>query len=427
MAYNGRMSNQRTIAWSLVAGLALTAVSGLAFANNVAVVARWASAFRAAAGDTAQMPATVPGPIPWLDWSAVDYSCVSTFLPFLGFALATLGLARLLRGRRAVGEAFPFFRSYDQMNVAFGLIGTLWGIIMIGYYDMETVTMSHLLTCLHTALFSTLVAVVWVYVVDHPLLRPFLQHLADAAVPETFEEADAMQILERLRYSASALRETWEAERERLSGVAEAADTATGGLLRLAETGDRAQRAFETSLPAAVDAFAAKLGAAADAFDARQRAYDESLTARLSSVEASQAELVRLSEALAQVVASLQAAQKESAALAARTAADNDALRARATAEAAAANEVRERASELSGTVAALERETSGLRDDIARRAAAAEKADAVFRERLDALAQERNRLDAERASAAQSAADSAQRAEKAETLLARIRSAFQP
>lgn len=207
----------------------LTSFFGAAFINNVAVVMKWYRAFRESGGDSTKIPVEIHGIISWLDWSAVDYSCVSTLVPFLGFALLLRGFIRLLVGNRKIdSEFFPFFRSYDQLNVAFGLIGTLWGIILIGYYDMDTVTMANLMTCIHTALFSTLIAVVWVYVVDHPFLRPMMRSFLAESVPDNGEDDDVDDILFRLREGALGISEVWEKERANLSELADSISFARG-------------------------------------------------------------------------------------------------------------------------------------------------------------------------------------------------------
>ena len=214
---------KKSVGVLFVATLGLTVLAGLAFVNNVVALARWWKAFLAAGGDTAGVPAHLPGCFAWLDWSAVDYSAVTTFIPFLGFLCMTVAAARMLRGRRMRVGDFPFFRGSDQLNVALGLFGTLWGIIVIGYFKLDTVQMADLMQCLHTALFSTLMAVVWVFMIDRPLVRPLFTRL-----------------LER-------------------SGLAETDD------------GD---------LAAAVDRLVVRLGAASDAFDARQRAYEAAFEKR---------------------------------------------------------------------------------------------------------------------------------------------------
>ena len=209
--------------------LAATAATALVFANNAFAVYNWWKAFLAAGGDSSKFPASAPGFLKCLDWSVVDYSAVATFIPALGCLCISLALFRLLRGKRVSAEDFPFFRGSDQLNVALGLLGTLWGIIVIGYFKLDAVTMADLMMCLHTALFSTLSAVVWVFLVDRPLLRPFFAKLLGE------------------------------------SGLAESDD------------GD---------LSAAVDRLVERLGAASDAFDERQKSYEAAFEKRLADYEA---------------------------------------------------------------------------------------------------------------------------------------------
>ena len=200
----------------------------LAFANNVVAIFNWWSSFIAAGGDSSAFAAKASGFLPWLDWAVVDYSAVTTFIPMLGFLCMTLSLFRMVRGRRARVGDFPFFRGSDQLNVALGLLGTLWGIIVIGYFKLDTVTMADLMQCLHTALFSTLAAVVWVFLIDRPLVRPYFTRLLEE----------------------------------------------TG----LAETDDG-------DLAAAVDRLVVRLGAASDAFEKRQQEFEAHFEKRLSDYE----------------------------------------------------------------------------------------------------------------------------------------------
>ena len=216
-----------------VYGLLLVCVSAtvlfaLAFVNNVAAIVNWWSAFISAGGDSSVFAAKAPGLFSWLDWTVVDYSAVTTFIPMLGFLCMTVSLSKMLAGRRCRAGDFPFFRGSDQMNVALGLLGTLWGIIVIGYFKLDTVTMADLMQCLHTALFSTLSAVVWVFLVDRPFVRPYFTRLLEE----------------------------------------------TG----LAETDDG-------DLAAAVDRLVVRLGAASDAFEKRQKEFEAHFEARLSDYE----------------------------------------------------------------------------------------------------------------------------------------------
>lgn len=232
----------------LVLCFAATAFCSLAFLNNIFAIFNWWRAFIAAGGDSSAFAAKAPGFIPWLDWSAVDYSAVTTFIPTLGFLCMTLALARLLAGRRFRAGDFPFFRGSDQLNVALGLLGTLWGIIVIGYFKLDSVTMADLMQCLHTALFSTLTAVVWVFLIDRPLVRPYFTRL-----------------LER-------------------SGLAETDD------------GD---------LSAAVDRLVERLGVASDAFEKRQKEYEAAFEKRRSEYAA------HFEERLAKYESEFQSRQKE--------------------------------------------------------------------------------------------------------------------
>lgn len=213
---------------AFIASAAAFLFSAAAFVNNISVVVRWWRSFMACGGDSKAISAGVHGVLPWLDWSAVDHSAVTTFIPMLGFLCMSAASWKLLRGRRMRVDDFPFFHGSDQLNVALGLFGTLWGIIVIGYFKLDTVQMADLMQCLHTALFSTLMAVVWVFMIDRPLVRPLFTRMLD-----------------RLDLSES-------------------------------EDGD---------LAAAVDRLVIRLGEASDAFDDRQRRYEAAFEKRLADYE----------------------------------------------------------------------------------------------------------------------------------------------
>ncbi len=179
----------------------LAFLCGLAFLNNLVVIAKWWTAFAACGGDSAQMPKTIAGWGAWIDWSAVDYSAVSTFIPFLGCLCVVKGLLGILFERKADPTHFPFFAAADQLNVALGLVGTLWGIIVIGYFQLDKVTMYDLMHCLHTALFSTLVAVVWVFIVDHPIVRPLMQRLLVKNNLDEPVDSDVLAAVDKLTHN----------------------------------------------------------------------------------------------------------------------------------------------------------------------------------------------------------------------------------
>lgn len=79
---------------------------------------------------------------------------MTTFIPFFGFVLILYRIFRPAetRGVRSSPDTTRF-------NLALGLLGTIWGIILVGYYPAEQITIAALMRCLHTAMFSTLVAV----------------------------------------------------------------------------------------------------------------------------------------------------------------------------------------------------------------------------------------------------------------------------
>ena len=240
---------------------AATAFCALAFANNVVAIAQWWSAFLAAGGDSSSVAAKMPGFIPWLSWSAVDYSAVTTFIPTLGFLCMTLALGRIAAGRRARAGDFPFFKGSDQLNVALGLFGTLWGIIVIGYFRLDTVTMADLMQCLHTALFSTLMAVVWVFLFDRPFVRPYFTRLLKRVGLVEMDEGDLAAAVARLV--------------ERLGAASDAFDR------RQAEF----EAAFERRQAAYEQKFEERQAAYERDFDARQKEYVEFFRRRIDELE----------------------------------------------------------------------------------------------------------------------------------------------
>ncbi len=132
--------------------------------------------------------AVFPGFWPALNWSTVDVSCVTTFVPFFGFFLILYGLFHV-----STRDNWPFFHSYDQLNIALGLLGTIWGIILVGYFPPGQITIVSLMICLHTAMFSTLAAVAWVMVLKPMLIMPGMRIYrrilrGEENVPDDFSE-----------------------------------------------------------------------------------------------------------------------------------------------------------------------------------------------------------------------------------------------
>lgn len=249
----------------LLAGLAFSVFSGLIFIDNISVVIRWHRAFAAANSNASQMPAVISGIMPAFDWAAVDFSCVTTFIPFFGFINFFLAMARIVAGKKLFTLNFPFFRSYDQLNIALGLIGTLWGIIMIGYYDMESVTMADLINCLHTALFSTLAAVVWVYIIVHPILIPLACRALDRSglAMEDENEKSLDEALSDLRAAAAAVGSILDDQRPKATALSEALQRAGVG----------------------IDAFSCRLETLASHLEDREKSLDCAVKAAFAAIE----------------------------------------------------------------------------------------------------------------------------------------------
>ena len=296
--HSGSGDLKRTIRILLAVSAAFSVLATLAFANNLVAIVRWWRAFLAAGGDSSAFPARADGFIPWLDWSAVDYSAVTTFIPAFGFVSLTCALVRMERGRRAPVADFPFFPGSDQLNVALGLFGTLWGIIVIGYYRLDTVSMADLMQCLHTALFSTLTAVVWVFMIDRPLLRPwFVRLLTRADLAET-EDGDLAATVDRLVERLGAASDAFDA-RERAANAAFAKRMDEYELAFARREAEYAQafevrerkyaQAFEARLVAYEDAAERRRVACESAFESRRKAADEATAKFLSGMESAAA------------------------------------------------------------------------------------------------------------------------------------------
>ena len=267
----------------LAACAAATAFCALAFVNNVAAIVQWWTAFLASGGDSSSVAAKMPGFIPWLAWSAVDYSAVTTFIPTLGFLCMTVALARMAAGRRMRAGDFPFFKGSDQLNVALGLFGTLWGIIVIGYFRLDTVSMADLMQCLHTALFSTLMAVVWVFLVDRPLVRPFFTRLLEKSGLAETDEGDLAGAVDRLVGRLGAASDAF----DRRQAEYEAAFTKRQK--EFEETSARRHAEFDESLSRRLAEFEAEFERRHVAyerdFDARQKEYVEFFRRRIEELE----------------------------------------------------------------------------------------------------------------------------------------------
>lgn len=153
---------------AVAAAAAGSLFSGILWLNNL--VSAWRYHAMLARGNT--FAGIFPSGLwPSLDWSTVDASTVTTLIPFFGFLLILHGLLRV-DGR----EEWPFFPGYERLNIALGLLGTIWGIILVGYYPDDQINVTALIRCcLHTAMFSTLMAVAWVMVVLPAVVMPVMR------------------------------------------------------------------------------------------------------------------------------------------------------------------------------------------------------------------------------------------------------------
>lgn len=268
----------------LLVMFAASVVATLAFVNNVVVLVDWWRSFIAAGGNSAAMEPH-HGCIGWLDWSAVDYSAVTTFIPMLGFWCMTAGLYRIVRRRRVRVEDFPFFRGSDQFNVALGLFGTLWGIIVIGYFDLTTVSMADLMQCLHTALFSTLMAVVWVFMIDRPLVRPLFARMLMSDDLAECDEDDLAAEVERLVSRLAAASDGFDRRMKQYEEASAARQSA------YAESFGKSFRNYEEALEkrhkAYAESFEKRLAEYGAEFEARRKEYVEFFRRRIDELEKS--------------------------------------------------------------------------------------------------------------------------------------------
>ena len=199
----------------LIAVAILTLFTGLLWVNNIyCAIHSYQAMFRGV--DILLEPPS--GYLKALDWSTLDVSTISTFIPFFGLLCTLVGCLRLYRGIRQVSDDFPFFQSYDRVNVSLGLIGTVWGIIIIGFFPADKISVGTLMQCLHTALFSTLVAVAWVAVLLPISLRPLMLKLAQLAIGSRGTEAGSLlDLVDQLGHSAAATGKKFEVGAEQLS------------------------------------------------------------------------------------------------------------------------------------------------------------------------------------------------------------------
>ena len=233
--------------FAAAAALSGTVCFGILWLNNLISARRYyALLFRGEYTD--RFP---PGFAPLLDWSTVDVSTVTTFIPFFGFVLI---LYRIFRPAEDPG--CPFFPGYDRFNLALGLLGTIWGIILVGYYPAEQITIAALMRCLHTAMFSTLVAVAWVMVLMPAAVLPLLRSCRGSG-PEDEPELDRLigRISAGLAAATEELRSSTAESARFRAGLAETAG-ALRELRHNAAAGREAETAWQKSAAETLNALA---------------------------------------------------------------------------------------------------------------------------------------------------------------------------
>ncbi len=174
---------------SIGIALACTLIGAIFWVNNLVAAIRL---HRALANGVAPTGGG-KGLLHCLQWSVVDVSTVTTFIFFFGFAVTTIALWGKIRD-------VEFFTRHDRFHIALGLVGTLWGIILIGYYPIANVTIPSLMNCLHTAMFSTLAAIVWVMIIEPLVIFPWVR-FALAGDDETIPEADPVATMQEITAS----------------------------------------------------------------------------------------------------------------------------------------------------------------------------------------------------------------------------------
>lgn len=419
------MKSKISACFYLAVSFILTVFSGLVFLNNISVIIGWWVAFHRFGGDAAHIPYTGSGILPWLDWSAVDYSSVATLIPFVGFFLITLGLARALSGREQDAEVFPFFKGYDQLNIALGLIGTLWGIIIIGYFQIDSVTMGNLMMCLHTALFSTLIAVVWVFIVDHSMLRPLVLHVLRHLQGREYEDENVLEVLNKLTVSAGGLCDVWDGNRACLTALNDSVGQVRSELVAFAGISKNAAHTLSQDLTAAARTFISELTVASQGLSERHERAEAALLERQKQRDATQQAFVESIGSVAHLVSGIQKVQEQFAIAAERLAVENVSLTKDLDTEQNTSNALR-------GTVAELKGERAGHVNQINELIENMRATEASFTKRLEKLRDDYEQvrkdiaqMEGEKQRAQQDADDNLNRAKKAEKVLSKIKSTF--
>jgi len=174
------------------------AILFVAWINNIWISLQW--------HQNASASYNFKGFIGIFDKLSVDMSTISIFIPMLGMWLVARGWRKIADNERSsLNDFSPFYYGYGSKTVALGLISTVWGLIMIGFYkDTASLKINDLFACLHTALFSTLMALIWVYIFV-PKIKNWMKK-SDIALNNPLIEVDS--VMGQISLLGIACRET---------------------------------------------------------------------------------------------------------------------------------------------------------------------------------------------------------------------------
>ena len=290
---------------SAVIAAAGSVLFGILWLNNLVSALRYHQLLFSGA-DNLAVSSLAPGIWPALDWTAVDVSTITTFIPFFGFVLILHGLFRIRHD-----EEWPYFNGYQRLNIALGLIGTIWGIILIGYYPSDQISIASLMRCLHTAMFSTLAAVLWVMVIIPAVTKPWLDAVRRAECGRITEADSFTEVAAEFVSGINAAGESLKNGALEMTtfhqGLAET-NREFAKLLETVNAGRAAEEAWRRSAAEGIAAFsaaAAELAARQETLAAENRKLAErghTLENELATAETQVAELKRQLETIRRIL-----------------------------------------------------------------------------------------------------------------------------
>lgn len=152
---------------------------------------------------------------------SIDLSAVTPVILFMFFLFPGLGGVKIFKVHKkpepehAFTESFPFPENYQTTWIQLGFIGTLWAFLIIGYRMAKIKHLGGielldiLIKAFGTALISTFVAVVMVYIVT-PIVRNGYHRLFKLKIPPPLETVEERlnKLSEQLNKTTIELEET---------------------------------------------------------------------------------------------------------------------------------------------------------------------------------------------------------------------------